>query len=51
MWQSNDDAKQTARAYLDNEELWIELINEASDVPLSEEERRIKCSRLLIRKS
>jgi hypothetical protein len=41
-WLANDDSLQTARAYLDNEELWIELINEASDVPLSEEEKEDK---------
>jgi hypothetical protein len=36
MWQANNDTNQTARAYLNNEKLWIELINEASDTPMTE---------------
>jgi hypothetical protein len=42
MWQDNNDSNQSARAYLNNEELWIELINEASDTPMTELEKEEK---------
>jgi hypothetical protein len=42
LWQENNDSNQSARAYLNNEELWIELINEASDIPMTELEMEEK---------